>query len=142
MGFAEAVREVQGHGEPHLALMKAARDQFIEALLAKVPGARGNGHREHRLCNNAHFSFEICRSGPLLELFEERGILASAGSACHAGKSTPSEVMEAIGVSRDVATIRFTLSRETPLAELLSAVDRIADAVDLARKSDGARTLP
>ena len=63
---------------------------------------------------------------------EERGVIVSAGSACHARKSDISPALRAIGLSPEEARcmLRFSLSRATTeedaraAAEALEAVCR------------------
>ena len=61
----------------------------------------------------------------MLIALDLRGIACSAGSACQSGSITPSHVLEAIGVSTDVAkaAIRFSLGALSDDA----SVDRVAE---------------
>jgi cysteine desulfurase len=51
----------------------------------------------------------------LLTLLDAAGFACSSGSACKTGNPEPSEVMEAIGLSREwgLGSLRITLGRDT-----------------------------
>ena len=114
--------------------MLELRNTLVKGVLATVPGSALNGDAKRRLCNNAHFAFEGVRSRVVLELLEERGVLASAGSACHAGKASLSQVMKAIGVSETSGTVRCTVSRETTAQQIEMAIVALREAVEEARR--------
>jgi cysteine desulfurase len=74
-----------------------SRDKIIEGLL-KIPGARINGHREHRVYNNISVSFYGIEGEALMLMLNEDGIYVSTGSACASTKLKESYVLKAIGV--------------------------------------------
>ena len=64
------------------------------------------------------------------------GVAASTGSACHAGESTPSATLLAMGVAPDVArsAVRLSLGRDTTGAAVALAADRLVAAWRQARE--------
>lgn len=114
------------------------RDAFVAAVLSGVgpllPGDRGirlTGHPTLRLPGHASFVLGgVSGEAVLLEL-EERGVLSSSGSACHAGSDEPSHVLTAMGIDRETAqtALRFTWSRTTTAADLTASAHAVADAV-------------
>lgn len=71
-------------------------------------------------------------SAALLVQFDLAGIAVSAGSACSSGKASPSHVLQAMGVSPDIACsfIRISFGPETAEAEVdafLAEFGRIAE---------------
>ncbi len=82
--------------------VRAMRDRIIDALL-KIPMARLNGDREHRLAGNVNISFPGVEGESLLLSLDLQGICASSGSACTSGSLDPSHVLLSIGLSHEVA---------------------------------------
>lgn len=131
--LAEAERRGSGApaGEPAegpVADVAARRDRFIADLLASLPGATLTGHPTERL--PAHASFVVPGVGgePLLIALDERGIIASSGSACAAGRDEPSHVLLAMGFTPDEArtAIRFTGGASTTQEEWARAATELA----------------
>lgn len=106
------------------------RDAFIAAVIEAVPGAQLTGHATERL--PAHASFVVPGLGgePLLQALDDRGILASSGSACAAGRDDPSPVLLAMGYDPDMArtAIRFTWGASTTQESLDAAVRTLAES--------------
>lgn len=107
-------------GKPQIQKL---RDRFWE-MLRQAFGERVvlNGHPTERLPNTLNVSF-AGQSG-LDILSRMRNVAASTGSACHAGQTTISPVLAAMGVSPEVGkgAIRFSLGRTTTLGELKTVV--------------------
>lgn len=106
------------------------RDAFIAAVVEAVPGAQLTGNAVERL--PAHASFVVPGLGgePLLQALDDRGILASSGSACAAGRDDPSPVLLAMGYDPDMArtAIRFTWGASTTQESLDAAVRTLAES--------------
>ena len=111
------------------------REYFIKRVLREIPDVRLNGHREKRLPGNVNFSFKGVPGTALLVLLEENGIYASAGSACSAGITRISHVIEALGVPKEYAygTIRFTMGRETTRMDVDTTIDVLKKSVNILR---------
>lgn len=77
--------------------IRFSRDKIIEGLM-KIPGAKINGHLEHRVCNNVNVSFYGIEGESLMLMLNEEGIYVSTGSACASTKLRESYVLKAIGV--------------------------------------------
>lgn len=105
----------------------AARDRFIAAVLAALPGARLTGHERQRLPAHASFCFEGTSGEAVLLELERRGVLCSSGSACAAGSDEPSSVLVALGIEPQLAqtAVRFTFAAGTSQHDL----DTVAHAV-------------
>lgn len=126
-----AEEERRGTGAPAGELaadVAARRDRFIADVIARVPGAALTGHPTERL--PAHASFVVPGVGgePLLIALDDRGVLASSGSACAAGRDEPLPVLLAMGVSADLArtALRFSWGASTTQDELATAVELLA----------------
>jgi cysteine desulfurase len=106
------------------------RDHFWE-LLQQAFGARVvlNGHVTERLPNTLNVSFVGRIGADILAGMPE--VAATTGSACHAGTTKISPVLEAMGVPPLTAmgAIRFSLGRTTTLAEITHVVQRLCETV-------------
>jgi len=88
-----------------------------------------NGHPEHRLPNTLNVGF-LGESGYEV-LARLPNLAASTGAACHAGSTTISPVLAAMGVEHEVGVgaIRFSLGRNTSMNHIEQVVDWISKAV-------------
>lgn len=130
---AELAQQELGHQSTEV---KSLRDQLEEGIMSRVSGVTQNGNRKFRTPNVTHLSFENCDAGSLLILLDERGILCSAGSACMTGKSQPSHVQLAMGISPEQAktSLRLSLSVLTTKEEIQDAIGVIEQAVAKVRQ--------
>lgn len=109
----------------------SARDAFIAAVLASIPGARLTGHASARLPRHASFVIPGINGETVLLELEQHGVLASAGAACAAGHDEPSHVLLALGIAEDDArtALRFTWGASTTGEELGAVADALAESV-------------
>lgn len=111
VGFAEALHLAAEEREARTAHVKPMRDHIIGTVLETISDARLTGHPEQRLPNHASFVFKDVDGNLLLQLLDVAGFACSSGSACKTGNPEPSEVVTALGYSRDWAlgSLRITL---------------------------------
>jgi cysteine desulfurase len=110
--------------------VRKLRDLFWDLLRERfADGVVLNGHLQLRLPNTLNVSFVGFDGGALLARME--GVAASTGSACHAGHSSGSPVLAAMGVTPSVTAgaIRFSLGRSTSEDEIREVVERLTGAV-------------
>ena len=102
----------------------------------RVPDTKVNGHPKERLANNCHFSFAGVDSEALLLRLDLAGIAVSGGSACTAGSTEPSHVLQAIGLEEELqkGSIRLTLGRETTPAEIKKTAQVLPEIVSDLRR--------
>jgi len=95
-----------------------------------------NGHPCERLANNAHFSFEKIRSVDLLVSLDQLGIASSMGSACKAGVIKPSSVLQAIGLTDELAlgALRISLGRTTTKAQVEYLIEQLSKIIKMLRR--------
>jgi cysteine desulfurase len=99
------------------------RDYFWRELQRPFAGRVVlNGHPERRLPNTLNVSFTGHIGSELLARMPQ--IAASTGSACHAGSTSISPVLAAMGVSQAVGmgSVRFSLGRSTTAEEVNTAL--------------------
>lgn len=120
-GLGEAARQALAHFGSNRAGMYELRHLFCQGLQG-IEGVSINGpERDEEVAPHViSVTFQDVRSEVLLHALEEKGIYASAGSACSSHKREISPVLKAIGLDRQRAesTLRFSLSIESTEAEI------------------------
>lgn len=88
-----------------------------------------NGHPTERLPNTLNVSFRNRKGHELLGRLE--GVAASTGSACHAGATSMSPVLAAMGIGPEVGigAIRFSVGRTTTQDDLEQVVEQLKRVV-------------
>jgi cysteine desulfurase len=127
VGFAAAIRLTKEERDQRIAHVRPLRDRIIGTILEEVPDSLLTGHPVERLPNHCSFAFKHVDGNLLLSLLDSAGFACSSGSACKTGNPEPSEVMTAIGLSRDwgLGSLRVTLgagTTPTHVDEFLKAV--------------------
>jgi cysteine desulfurase len=91
------------------------RDYLVGRILESIPDCKLTGHPVKRLPNHASFVFKGVDGNALLMLLDLQGYACSSGSACKTGDPEPSEVLTALGLSREWAlgSLRITLGSGT-----------------------------
>lgn len=120
VGFAEALRLTEEEREQRIAHVRPLRDKIIGAVLETIPDSRLTGDLESRLPHHASFAFKGVDGNLLLTLLDAAGFACSSGSACKTGNPEPSEVMNAIGLSREwgLGSLRVTVGVHTTAADV------------------------
>ncbi len=136
VGFAEALRLTNEEREQRTAHVKPLRDKVIGTVLEIIPDSKLTGHMESRLPQHASFVFRDMDGNLLLTLLDAAGFACSSGSACKTGNPEPSEVMNALRLSRDwgLGSLRVTLGKDTLPEHVESFLNALPGLVEKARK--------
>ncbi|OPY11751.1 MAG: Cysteine desulfurase [Syntrophus sp. PtaB.Bin001] len=114
VALGKASRLAHAEMEKENARLLKLRTYFLEMLQRDVPDCIVNGSLEHRLPNTLSVGFPGVDSGSLLLSLNEIGVYVSSGSACSAGSSDISHVIQAIGVDTSrYGVLRFSFGLET-----------------------------
>jgi cysteine desulfurase len=113
---ATAVRSLRDH------FWQRLKERFGETVVL-------NGHPDRRLPNTLNVSFTGHLGHAILSQID--GLAASTGSACHDGSYALSPVLRAMGVPESIGlgAIRFSLGRNSTLAEVESVVDQLSNVI-------------
>lgn len=135
VGFAKALRLAAEEREARVAHVRPLRDQIIGTVLESIPDAMLTGHPEFRLPNHASFVFKDVDGNLLLTLLDGAGFACSSGSACKTGNPEPSEVMAALGLSRNwgLGSLRVTLGTATTPADVDAFLKALPGIIEKAR---------
>jgi cysteine desulfurase len=131
VGLAEAFRLASEDLEKRTKAQSVLRDWLIAQVLNRIPRSKLSGHPVDRLPNHASFVFEGVDGSALLILLDAAGFACSSGSACKVGTPEASEVLTAIGLSKNwtLGSLRVTIGRDTTLEMLEAFVDALTRVV-------------
>ncbi|TVQ62104.1 MAG: aminotransferase class V-fold PLP-dependent enzyme [Phycisphaerales bacterium] len=112
----------------------ALRDLFERLVLEACPGAKVNGPTGPgaRVWNTTNIGFPRLEADAILLLLSERGVCASAGSACASGSLDPSPVLLAMGIDPIYAhgSVRFSLGIRSTEADIREAVEIVRTCIE------------
>src|SRR5215510_7918809 len=136
VGFAESLRLTHEEREQRIAHVRPLRDKIIGTVLETIPDSQLTGDLTLRLPHHASFVFQHMDGNLLLTLLDAAGFACSSGSACKTGNPDPSEVMNAIGLTRawGLGSLRVTLGVHTMPADVDSFLNTLPALVEKARK--------
>ena len=129
--MALALQESVNKMEEANKTIVAKRNRIIEGF-SEIEHSAINGDATKRLPGNVNFCFEGIEGESLLLLLDDKGIMASSGSACTSGSLDPSHVLLAIGRVHDVAhgslriSIDETISNED-VEEIIKSVKEVVE---------------
>ncbi len=131
VGLGKACELAKLHLPEHMAHLKTLRDDFVSKVQEKIEGAILNGGMQARLPGNANFAFSNIDGEALLLNLDAKGICASAGSACTSGSSAPSHVLEAIGLSNELASgsLRVTFGEDNTKEDVDYLVESLVEII-------------
>lgn len=129
-----------GNAQSNSAKAAAVTSVFIDSVLAENPRARLTGPpsdsalaggRRGRHPAIASFTFEGINGETLLLELENAGVACSSGSACAAGSSDPSHVLQAIGIDYDVCrtAVRFSFGPDASADQATQALGALRAAL-------------
>ncbi len=133
VGFEAAVRLLEKNRKAAADTMKHLTDALIEGIAGQVEGVRPLGDPTRRAPGMVVLAVRDVRSEVLLHAAEARGVLASAGSACHATRTEPAQCIKEAGLTRNEGVLRLSLSNDTTSSQIDPAIRAIVNAVESIR---------
>lgn len=132
VGMSKALELIYKNFENHNNKIKELRDYYIEKIQNNIVDSKLNGDRINRLPGNANMSFKNINAEELLFELDEKGICASAGSACSSGSTSPSHVLTAIGLPPEWAngTLRVTIGMNNTKEEVDYLINALVEIVN------------
>ena len=101
IGLGKASELAKQNLEEHIKKIKKLRDYYKNEIMKRIPNTKINGAVNARLPGNSNISFLGIKARDLLLELDDLGICASSGSACSSKNSTPSHVLQAIGLDEN-----------------------------------------
>ena len=131
VGMSKALELIYKNFENHNNKIKELRDYYIEKIQNNIVDSKLNGDRINRLPGNANMSFKNINAEELLFELDDKGICASAGSACSSGSTSPSHVLTAIGLPPEWAngTLRVTIGMNNTKEEVDYLINALVEIV-------------
>ena len=135
VGIGKAIEIAYRDFEENEKHLKELRDFFFNEIEKRIPDIKINGDREKRLPGNCNVSFANIDAEELLMKLDEKGICASAGSACSTGSTEISHVLKAIGLLEKTAlgTLRITFGKENTIEDVEFLIKTIEEIVKMIR---------
>lgn len=111
------------------------RELLAEKIREGVPDVVINGHATERLPHLLSVSFPCLSGEALVRELDLRGIAVSAGSACTAGSTRISHVLNALGMEEALAvgTLRFSMGRTNTPDQILHVASLMKKLVNRRR---------
>jgi len=142
VGFAAAVELMRPDFNQHTREM-ATLITKLESKLVELPGIQVNTHPEWRAPGILNFSIANIDGESLFINLDRAGVAISNGSACSSGAQQPSEILAAIGLSKDLAraTLRVSIGRGTTSDEMASFVGILKNEIHKLQNTDRNRRV-
>ena len=120
VGLGTAIDLAYRNLDKHNYKIKSLRDYFLNNMIRIFPDLKINGSLKNRLPGNANVSFKNVQGNIILKSLDELGIYASAGSACSAGITKLSHVLDAIGMPEEYSknSLRITIGKNNTKEEI------------------------
>jgi cysteine desulfurase len=136
VGLGKACEIAKRDLDTNMVHMTAMRDRLHNGLKHSIASTWLNGHPEKRLPNTLSVGFQGMEASTLLNDLIMADIAVSAGSACHAGSTTISHVLEAMKVPPEyaVGTLRLSVGKMTTEDEIDRAIAELVKAVQRHQK--------
>ncbi len=136
VGLGKAIELANENVEKYEKKLTELRNYYFSQIEEKISNYKINGDKEKRLPGNANISFEGIHGEELLLKLDQKGICASAGSACSSGTPSPSHVLLAIGLKPELAygSLRITLGEENTKEDIDFLVEQLAEIIPKLRK--------
>ena len=137
VGLAKAAELVCAERETETHRLAALRDRLERGIRSRVPDAVIHGvDAPVRAPHIVNVSVPGTDSESMLMALDLQGVGCSAGSACQSGSASPSHVLAAIGVPRDLINAAIRMSLGSLSDE--QSVDRVVEVfAKLAHKARG-----
>ena len=132
VGMGKAIESIYDEFDEYNKKLKNLRNLFFKEVQHRIPEIKINGDLEKRLPGNANVSFKNISGGELLFKLDEKGICASAGSACSTSNPMPSHVLTAIGLESSLAenTLRISFGKENTEDDVIYLINCLENIVN------------
>lgn len=134
VGFGKACEIAMEVMEEESARLIYLREKLRNGIMDSLDEVSVNGHLTKRMPGNINLSFAYVEGESLLMGLRE--IALSSGSACTSATLEPSYVLQALGVSAELAhsSVRFGLGRFNTEEEVDYVIKRVAETVNRLRE--------
>jgi len=140
VGFVRAAEMILPRMQSEDRRLRDLTERLWRGLQQRVEGIVRNGDPQRRVANTLNVSVPGCASDSLLISLDLEGIGVSSGSACAVGSLKPSHVLQAMGLSNDLANsaLRFSLGAATTETDVDAVIEVMPAIVSRLRSFQGA----
>lgn len=130
-GFGKAVEIAVKNHIINNKKYKTIREYFLEKLDEKIDHYQVNGHPHQKANSILNISFYGVEGESVLMLLDLAGICVSTSSACTSKSLLPSHVLQAMGVSDDIAqgAVRFSFGVNTSKSDVDYVIDELVKVI-------------
>ena len=131
VGFAMALHIAQKQRHSDGDRLRALRNRLQMKLVEGIPDLVVNGSRKKQLPGHLNVSLDGLDAERVVFHLDAIGVQVATGAACAANKGTRSSILEAVGMSDELAdgSLRFSLGRQTTEEDIETAAPLIIDAI-------------
>ena len=135
VGLGEACRLVREEGASEKKRICGLRDRLEQEAIEHIPDVVINGDPNHRVPGTTNLGFHGAEGETLLIRLDLEGFAASTGSACSAGSTEPSHVLQAMGIPREAVrgSLRLSLGWGNTEEDVSRLLKILPDAVEKIR---------
>ena len=136
VGLATALRLAYQEIDSESVRLAHLRDKLETGIRERIEHVSINGHPDRRVPNISNMSFSFIEGEALLLTLDTQGIAVSTASACSAGSTEPSHVLQAIGLDPVLAqgSARFSFGRTNTEGDVDYVIDAVAETVNRLRE--------
>lgn len=111
-----------------------AKEELIE--LVKEYGGTINGDVQHSVPTIVNFTIPFVNGESLVAMLNQKGIYVSAGSACTSGDPSPSHVLMAMGLGKNIASnsVRVSFTEVLSWIEFQKAKEIFRECIEFLKK--------
>lgn len=134
-GFGKAVEIAERDMIINQQKLRSIRDYFIRSVQEKIEYVQINGHPQQKVNSIVNMSFDMVDNESLLMLLDMDGVAVSIGSACKAGSTEKSYVLQAMGLDDEhlKSSVRFSFAKNLTRSDIDYAVEVLQKAVERLR---------
>ena len=136
VGLATALRLAYENLDSESVRLAHLRDKLETGIRERIEHVSINGHPDRRVPNISNMSFSFIEGEALLLTLDTQGIAVSTASACSAGSTEPSHVLQAIGLDPVLAqgSARFSFGRTNTEGDVDYVIDAVVETVGRLRE--------
>ncbi|MFH1175295.1 MAG: cysteine desulfurase family protein [bacterium] len=136
MGLKKALEDLDAKD---FRKIEKLRNLLIKKVEKEIAGAKLIGSRQKRVYGNANFSFTGVEGESLMMKLSDKGFAVSTGSACTAGTSQASYVLESLNLpGQEIrSSIRISLGKQNTRKEILAFIEALKKSVEELREIAG-----
>ncbi len=140
VGMGKAAELINQNLEQKKLHLKSLQEKLETGLLQKISGSFVNGASAERIPNTTSVTIPGVSAEVLIPRLDEVGVSVSSGSACLTGALEPSHVLQAMGLSEELArqSIRLSWGYQTALEDIDYVIEQVAKiTADIRKQNEG-----